>query len=89
MYLALAEYLHGKNSDKGFIRIDMSEFQHKVILEHIILRRAQYLLWMKHDVSRFIGSPPGYVVSKKVVLLPILVSDILRVIIRVMMKADN
>ncbi|CAO3638696.1 unnamed protein product [Cunninghamella blakesleeana] len=40
---ALASYLHGKNMDKGFIRIDMSEFQHK------------------HDVSRFIGSPPGYV----------------------------
>ncbi|CAO3629785.1 unnamed protein product [Mucor hiemalis] len=39
----LAEYLHGKQLDKGFIRIDMSEFQHK------------------HDVSRFIGSPPGYV----------------------------
>ncbi|KAI8092707.1 P-loop containing nucleoside triphosphate hydrolase protein [Halteromyces radiatus] len=39
----LANYLHGKNMDKGFIRIDMSEFQHK------------------HDVSRFIGSPPGYV----------------------------
>ncbi|KAI8064482.1 P-loop containing nucleoside triphosphate hydrolase protein [Gongronella butleri] len=39
----LANYLHGKNLDKGFIRIDMSEFQHK------------------HDVSRFIGSPPGYV----------------------------
>ncbi|KAG2172336.1 hypothetical protein INT43_004878 [Umbelopsis isabellina] len=40
---ALASHLHGKNIDKGFIRIDMSEFQHK------------------HDVSRFIGSPPGYV----------------------------
>ncbi|KAI7906797.1 P-loop containing nucleoside triphosphate hydrolase protein [Cokeromyces recurvatus] len=40
---ALAQYLHGKQIDKGFIRIDMSEFQHK------------------HDVSRFIGSPPGYV----------------------------
>ncbi|KAI7855043.1 P-loop containing nucleoside triphosphate hydrolase protein [Circinella umbellata] len=40
---ALAGYLHGKSLDKGFIRIDMSEFQHK------------------HDVSRFIGSPPGYV----------------------------
>ncbi|KAI8144658.1 P-loop containing nucleoside triphosphate hydrolase protein [Fennellomyces sp. T-0311] len=40
---ALAGYLHGKSMDKGFIRIDMSEFQHK------------------HDVSRFIGSPPGYV----------------------------
>ncbi|CDS08469.1 hypothetical protein LRAMOSA09831 [Lichtheimia ramosa] len=40
---ALASYLHGKQMDKGFIRIDMSEFQHK------------------HDVSRFIGSPPGYV----------------------------
>ncbi|KAI8990078.1 P-loop containing nucleoside triphosphate hydrolase protein [Pilobolus umbonatus] len=39
----LAQNLHGKNIDKGFIRIDMSEFQHK------------------HDVSRFIGSPPGYV----------------------------
>ncbi|KAG2236100.1 P-loop containing nucleoside triphosphate hydrolase protein [Thamnidium elegans] len=40
---ALAQHLHGKQLDKGFIRIDMSEFQHK------------------HDVSRFIGSPPGYV----------------------------
>ncbi|KAI8369415.1 P-loop containing nucleoside triphosphate hydrolase protein [Radiomyces spectabilis] len=40
---ALAAYLHGNEMDKGFIRIDMSEFQHK------------------HDVSRFIGSPPGYV----------------------------
>ncbi|CEJ03227.1 hypothetical protein RMCBS344292_17215 [Rhizopus microsporus] len=40
---ALAQNLHGKQLDKGFIRIDMSEFQHK------------------HDVSRFIGSPPGYV----------------------------
>ncbi|KAI9471956.1 MAG: P-loop containing nucleoside triphosphate hydrolase protein [Benjaminiella poitrasii] len=40
---ALAQHLHGKQIDKGFIRIDMSEFQHK------------------HDVSRFIGSPPGYV----------------------------
>ncbi|KAI8882482.1 hypothetical protein K501DRAFT_221194 [Backusella circina FSU 941] len=39
----LAQHLHGKQIDKGFIRIDMSEFQHK------------------HDVSRFIGSPPGYV----------------------------
>lgn len=45
--LALAGYLHGKDVDKGFIRIDMSEFQHK------------------HDVSRFIGSPPGYVVSAR------------------------
>ncbi|RCH95406.1 hypothetical protein CU098_009650 [Rhizopus stolonifer] len=40
---AMAQNLHGKQLDKGFIRIDMSEFQHK------------------HDVSRFIGSPPGYV----------------------------
>ncbi|KAL0090942.1 caseinolytic peptidase B protein [Phycomyces blakesleeanus] len=40
---ALVEYLHGDQLDKGFVRIDMSEFQHK------------------HDVSRFIGSPPGYV----------------------------
>ncbi|KAF1801727.1 P-loop containing nucleoside triphosphate hydrolase protein [Mucor lusitanicus] len=40
---ALAQHLHGKQLDKGFVRIDMSEFQHK------------------HDVSRFIGSPPGYV----------------------------
>ncbi|OBZ86031.1 Caseinolytic peptidase B [Choanephora cucurbitarum] len=40
---ALAQHLHGKQIDKGFVRIDMSEFQHK------------------HDVSRFIGSPPGYV----------------------------
>ncbi|KAI9266045.1 P-loop containing nucleoside triphosphate hydrolase protein [Sporodiniella umbellata] len=39
----MAQNLHGKQLDKGFIRIDMSEFQHK------------------HDVSRFIGSPPGYV----------------------------
>jgi ATP-dependent Clp protease ATP-binding subunit ClpA len=30
--LALAQYLHGKQLDKGFIRIDMSEFQHKVRL---------------------------------------------------------
>lgn len=43
---ALAQHLHGKQLDKGFVRIDMSEFQHK------------------HDVSRFIGSPPGYVVSQ-------------------------
>ena len=28
--VALAGYLHGKSLDKGFIRIDMSEFQHKV-----------------------------------------------------------
>jgi ATP-dependent Clp protease ATP-binding subunit ClpA len=44
-FKALAQHLHGKQLDKGFVRIDMSEFQHK------------------HDVSRFIGSPPGYVVS--------------------------
>jgi hypothetical protein len=29
--VALANYVHGKNIDKGFIRIDMSEFQHKVL----------------------------------------------------------
>lgn len=30
LLVALASYLHGKQMDKGFIRIDMSEFQHKV-----------------------------------------------------------
>jgi hypothetical protein len=30
-FVALANYVHGKNMDKGFIRIDMSEFQHKVL----------------------------------------------------------
>ncbi|XP_074598533.1 mitochondrial disaggregase-like [Brevipalpus obovatus] len=38
----VAAYLH-KNNSKGFIRLDMSEFQSKA------------------EVSRFIGSPPGYV----------------------------
>ena len=33
--LALATHLHGKNIDKGFIRIDMSEFQHKVSLSDV------------------------------------------------------
>ncbi|XP_041438672.1 caseinolytic peptidase B protein homolog [Xenopus laevis] len=37
-----ARYLH-KDVKKGFIRMDMSEFQEK------------------HEVSKFIGSPPGYV----------------------------
>ncbi|KAJ9446988.1 Chaperone protein ClpB [Diplonema papillatum] len=41
----LAKYLHGseKSGSEGFIRIDMSEYQHA------------------HEVSKFIGSPPGYV----------------------------
>ncbi|ETO23819.1 caseinolytic peptidase [Reticulomyxa filosa] len=38
----LASILHNRNKD-AFIRVDMSEFQHK------------------HEVSKFIGSPPGYV----------------------------
>ncbi|RTG86529.1 ATP-dependent Clp protease ATP-binding subunit ClpB [Schistosoma bovis] len=38
----VAAYLH-KDIKKGFIRIDMSEYQEK------------------HEVSKFIGSPPGYV----------------------------
>ncbi|TRY85148.1 hypothetical protein DNTS_006344 [Danionella cerebrum] len=38
----VARYLH-KDLKKGFIRMDMSEFQEK------------------HEVSKFIGSPPGYV----------------------------
>ncbi|CAH8849282.1 unnamed protein product [Trichobilharzia szidati] len=38
----VAAYLH-KDVKKGFIRIDMSEYQ------------------QKHEVSKFIGSPPGYV----------------------------
>lgn len=38
----VARYIH-KNNPKGFIRLDMSEFQSKA------------------EVSRFIGSPPGYV----------------------------
>ncbi|CAH8541362.1 unnamed protein product [Heterobilharzia americana] len=38
----VASYLH-KDDKKGFIRIDMSEYQEK------------------HEVSKFIGSPPGYV----------------------------
>ncbi|KAK6166402.1 hypothetical protein SNE40_023103 [Patella caerulea] len=38
----VAKYLH-KDSKKGFIRIDMSEYQEK------------------HEVAKFIGSPPGYV----------------------------
>ncbi|KAM4796198.1 mitochondrial disaggregase [Rhinophrynus dorsalis] len=37
-----ARYLH-KDIKKGFIRLDMSEFQEK------------------HEVAKFIGSPPGYV----------------------------
>ncbi|XP_030055840.1 mitochondrial disaggregase [Microcaecilia unicolor] len=37
-----AKYLH-KDIKKGFIRLDMSEFQEK------------------HEVAKFIGSPPGYV----------------------------
>lgn len=41
----VARYLHGDHSSskKGFIRVDMSEYQEK------------------HEVSKFIGSPPGYV----------------------------
>ncbi|KAJ3341162.1 hypothetical protein HDU93_005571 [Gonapodya sp. JEL0774] len=39
----LAAYIHKDNLKKGFIRMDMSEFQ------------------TKHEVSKFIGSPPGYV----------------------------
>lgn len=38
----VAKYIH-QNNPKGFIRLDMSEFQSKA------------------EVSRFIGSPPGYV----------------------------
>ncbi|KAL8579944.1 hypothetical protein ACOMHN_060245 [Nucella lapillus] len=38
----VAKYLH-KDMKKGFVRIDMSEYQEK------------------HEVSKFIGSPPGYV----------------------------
>ncbi|KAF7256536.1 hypothetical protein EG68_06391 [Paragonimus skrjabini miyazakii] len=38
----VAAYLH-KDVKKGFIRIDMSEYQ------------------QKHEVSKFIGSPPGYI----------------------------
>lgn len=38
----VAAYLH-KDVKKGFIRIDMSEYQEK------------------HEVSKFIGSPPGYI----------------------------
>ncbi|XP_033119928.1 caseinolytic peptidase B protein homolog [Anneissia japonica] len=38
----IARYLH-KDSKKGFIRVDMSEYQEK------------------HEVAKFIGSPPGYV----------------------------
>lgn len=68
MYIALAQHLHGKQLDKGFIRIDMSEFQHK------------------HDVSRFIGSPPGYVVSYDFILLS---SHKLITLNRVMMKVVN
>ncbi|NWR61742.1 CLPB protein, partial [Bucorvus abyssinicus] len=37
-----AKYLH-KDVKKGFIRLDMSEFQER------------------HEVAKFIGSPPGYV----------------------------
>ena len=39
----VAKYLHKNNEKKGFIRIDMTEYQEK------------------HEVSKFIGSPPGYV----------------------------
>ncbi|XP_055751063.1 caseinolytic peptidase B protein homolog isoform X2 [Salvelinus fontinalis] len=38
----VARYMH-KDLKKGFIRVDMSEFQEK------------------HEVAKFIGSPPGYV----------------------------
>ncbi|XP_074649862.1 mitochondrial disaggregase-like [Tubulanus polymorphus] len=38
----VAQYLH-KDVKKGFIRLDMSEYQEK------------------HEVAKFIGSPPGYV----------------------------
>ncbi|XP_064414101.1 mitochondrial disaggregase isoform X2 [Latimeria chalumnae] len=38
----VAKYMH-KDAKKGFIRLDMSEFQEK------------------HEVAKFIGSPPGYV----------------------------
>ncbi|XP_074535114.1 mitochondrial disaggregase [Halichoeres trimaculatus] len=38
----VARYMH-KDTKKGFIRMDMSEFQEK------------------HEVAKFIGSPPGYV----------------------------
>ncbi|XP_053363390.1 caseinolytic peptidase B protein homolog isoform X1 [Clarias gariepinus] len=38
----VARYIH-KDTKKGFIRMDMSEFQEK------------------HEVAKFIGSPPGYV----------------------------
>ncbi|XP_022084480.1 caseinolytic peptidase B protein homolog isoform X2 [Acanthaster planci] len=38
----IAQYIH-KDVKKGFIRIDMSEYQEK------------------HEVAKFIGSPPGYV----------------------------
>ncbi|XP_072040903.1 mitochondrial disaggregase-like [Amphiura filiformis] len=38
----IAKYIH-KDVKKGFIRIDMSEYQEK------------------HEVAKFIGSPPGYV----------------------------
>ncbi|GAB1604807.1 hypothetical protein Ahia01_000762200 [Argonauta hians] len=38
----VAKYLH-KDLKKGFVRIDMSEYQEK------------------HEVAKFIGSPPGYV----------------------------
>ena len=39
----MAKYLHKNNAKKGFIRVDMSEYQEK------------------HEVAKFIGSPPGYV----------------------------
>ena len=35
--------MHKNNAKKGFIRVDMSEYQEK------------------HEVAKFIGSPPGYV----------------------------
>lgn len=44
IYIALAEYSHD-DLNKGFVRIDMTEYQHA------------------HEISKFIGSPPGYHVS--------------------------
>ena len=39
----MAQHLHKDNVDECFVRIDMTEYQHK------------------HEVSKLIGSPPGYV----------------------------
>ncbi|CAG2177107.1 unnamed protein product [Oppiella nova] len=39
----VAMYLHPKDQRRGFIRMDMTEYQEK------------------HEVSKFIGAPPGYV----------------------------